>query len=573
MQKLLNFKARIIIAALTLLILSMGVLSYISYNLLAEVAKKDVNDISMLHLDDGAKKVSNFILRIKKDVQSSAGLFVGLRTDEQIMPILLNIKNLSDATTIFVGYKDGSALSSSQGRYDANKYDPRKRNWYIKAKSERKTIITDMYSSSSTGALMVSIATPFYSDNELDGVLLADIELTRLGNVVEQAVFEGANASLYDNKGITVASTSGASEVAGKSRLSDNPQLADLEKEMFSKDKGLFEYSFKGKKEVGFFQSIPLDTETNWHMLVYLDKSVVYKVLDESLHSSILTLFILALISAILITLVLGQAYKPVLALKKTIYDLSSGNGDLTQRLPVTSNDDLGQISKNINLFVENLQEIMLEVADSSGHIGASIAGLQSLTKKNAAVLGDHMSETDQVVTALHEMSATASDVAKNTVQAVDFTNKTSEQSKSSKIVVTGATETVGELVSNVEEASGHINQMDEDIAEITNVLKVIGDIADQTNLLALNAAIEAARAGEHGRGFAVVADEVRALASRTQTSTSEIQETINKLTSSSSAVIDTMLVTKTSCEEASAQTSLVVTDLDTISDSVTGHQ
>ena len=571
MQKLLNFKARIITAALTLLILSMGVLSYVSFNHLADVAKQDVNDLSMFHITTGTKKISNFVLRIKEDIKSSANLFVDLKTDAQIMPILTNINNLSDASAVVVGYEDGSAVNSEKGRYDASSYDPRKRGWYLKAKNQHKSIITDVYLGRSSGKLMISIATPFYSENKLNGVLLADVELTALNSVIEQSVFQGANASLYDNEGVTITSTDNSFEVPGKTRLSDSSQLVALEKEVLSKDKGMFEYTFDKVEKVGFFQTIPLDSETNWHMLIYLDKSVVYSVLDESLKSSIFATFILVLISAILITLVLGQAYKPVLALKKTVSDLSSGHGDLTQRLPVTSQDDLGQISKNINIFVESLQNIMLEVADSSRHIGDSISGLHGLTKKNAAVLNKHMSETDQVVTALHEMSATSADVAKNTVQAVDFTGKTSDQTQSSKVVVTGATEMVGELVNNVEEASTHINQMDKDIAEITNVLKVIGDIADQTNLLALNAAIEAARAGEHGRGFAVVADEVRALASRTQTSTAEIQETINKLTNSSSAVINTMMITKTSCEDASAQTSLVVTDLDNISESVTG--
>jgi len=576
MQKLLNFKARIITAALTFLVLSLVILSYVSFLHLSDVAKSGVNDFSMLRLESSAAQTSGFIQRIKRDIESTADLFVNKRSDQEVMPILINVRKLSDATAVVVGYEDGTALNSNKGRYDASAYDPTQRSWYLKAKNKRGTVITDIYQGAS-GPLMVSIATPFYTNGKIDGVLLADIELTALSSIVEKSVFKGAAVGLYDNNGIVIAVSGnvggqgGANVVAGQSRLSDSMDLKQLESEMLTKQKGIIEYSLHGTDEVAFFQAVSLDAEMTWHLLISLDKSTVYKVLGESLTSSVITTSILVIISAILITLVLAQAYRPVLALKRTVEELSSGHGDLTKRLPVTSNDDLGQISQNINIFVENLQQMMLELSSSSDHIGNSIKGLQDLTKKNASVIHEHMSETDQVVTALDEMSATSSDVARNTVEAVEFTTKTSAQTSNSKVVVTGATETVGDLVKHVEEASSYINQMGDEIAEITNVLKVIGEIADQTNLLALNAAIEAARAGEQGRGFAVVADEVRALASRTQQSTAEIQDTIARLTNSSATVINTMQSTKSSCEEASAQTSLVVTDLDSISDSVEG--
>lgn len=570
MNNILNFKGRIITAAITFLILSMGILSYVSFNRLATVATQGADSYSMLRIQHGAEQTSDFIRGIKQDIEVAADLFIGLKGDEEVMSLLTNIDKLSNATAIVVGYEDGSALNSNKGRYDESKYDPRVRGWYTAAKNSRKTIITDIYTGKSTGTLMVSIATPFYSNSKLDGVLLADVELTALTRIIEKSVFNGAIAALYDNTGLTIAST-GEVDVPGQSRLSDFAELVGVENAMLTKDNGVFEFSLLGADKVAFFQTIQLTDDTKWHILVGLDKSVVYKVLDESLTSSVITTTILVIVSAILLSLVLAQAYKPVLALKKTVQDLSSGNGDLTKRLPITRSDDLGQISENINIFVENLQNMMLDISQASTHISGSISGLQELTKNNASVLGQHKSETDQVVVALDEMSATSNDVAKNTADAVEFTGKTNTQAEESKRVVTGATQTVSELVERVEEASGHINQMGNEISEIADVLKVIGDIADQTNLLALNAAIEAARAGEQGRGFAVVADEVRALASRTQQSTSEIQGTINRLTSSSEKVISTMISTKSSCEEASTQTSLVVTDLDKISHSVGG--
>lgn len=251
------------------------------------------------------------------------------------------------------------------------------------------------------------------------------------------------------------------------------------------------------------------------------------------------------------------------------VTDLSQGNGDLTRRLPVTSDDDLGQISQGINIFIANLQTMMRDVSQASQHISHSVDELKKQTEVNHQVLIAHTSETDQVVAAVEEMSATASDVASNAAEASEFTHKTNSQVVESKDVVTQATTTVSQLVDEVGKTSDSITAIEKDTQEITNVLKVIGEIAEQTNLLALNAAIEAARAGEQGRGFAVVADEVRALAARTQESTGEIEQTLNNLRNGSNDAITAMDTTKSTCEKSAETTSLVARDLDTISESV----
>ncbi|HBY87531.1 MAG TPA: methyl-accepting chemotaxis protein, partial [Colwellia sp.] len=244
-------------------------------------------------------------------------------------------------------------------------------------------------------------------------------------------------------------------------------------------------------------------------------------------------------------------------------------NGDLTSRLPVKNNDDLGLISENINLFIEKLQRLMLDVSQSSNEIDDSIQKLRGEVDANGTILNAHMIETDQIVSAIEEMSVTAKDVAQNSNDTAAFTQTTNAQASKSKESVGEATAIVARLVNEVENTSNSISEIERNTSDINNVLKVIGDIADQTNLLALNAAIEAARAGEYGRGFAVVADEVRALAAKTQDSTTEIEQTLLQLREGSSSAISTMGSTKSTCLEVAQSTEVVASDLGSINDSV----
>ncbi|WP_240697100.1 methyl-accepting chemotaxis protein [Vibrio genomosp. F6] len=266
---------------------------------------------------------------------------------------------------------------------------------------------------------------------------------------------------------------------------------------------------------------------------------------------------------------ILNLLYKPITALKDVIQDLAQGNGDLTQRLPVTSTDDLGKISEGINQFIANLQSLMLDISQASQVIASSVDNLDSQVRSNTDVLAMHSQETEQVATAVEEMSVTAHDVASNASNASSFTQSMNEQVDMSKASVVSASGTVSELVDNVQGSSDSIQAIERNTEAIINVLKVISDIADQTNLLALNAAIEAARAGEQGRGFAVVADEVRALAAKTRVSTEEIQETLGQLRQGSSSAIEAMGVTQATCRSTVERTNTVESDLNKIVDSV----
>ena len=158
------------------------------------------------------------------------------------------------------------------------------------------------------------------------------------------------------------------------------------------------------------------------------------------------------------------------------------GNGDLTSRLSIESHDDLGDIAEGINQFIGQLQQLMLEVQNSSDLIDGSIERLKAEADANKQILNAHTQETEQIVAAIEEMSATANDVARNGSETAAFTRTTNEQALTSKQVVARATSTVAQLVQEVEATSENISEIDRNTLDITNVLKVIGDIADQTN-------------------------------------------------------------------------------------------
>ena len=254
------------------------------------------------------------------------------------------------------------------------------------------------------------------------------------------------------------------------------------------------------------------------------------KALSKKVMFSFMFSIGLIIVTAIIIYIAAVKMVRPIQRMADNLNDIAKGEGDLTRRLEIHGNDEIAQLGRSFNLFVDKLKNIITDISEATIGINQAGRDMDQQSHGIATQLKDHNNETEQVVSAVTEMSSTANEVASNTNHVAEATRAVTEDVNHAQSCVETSLTEVSALVEEINGAASSMNALTEQSQEINKVLSVIGAIADQTNLLALNAAIEAARAGEHGRGFAVVADEVRSLASRTQKSTLEINEMLGEL-------------------------------------------
>lgn len=312
----------------------------------------------------------------------------------------------------------------------------------------------------------------------------------------------------------------------------------------YAEHKGLFDTQFVSvRKQL----NVVKDAIEAKHKVIKADINAAGLRAEFILEAGIVVVIIAAFGMAFLL---FRTVVKPINDIKDAMVQIASGDGDLSQRININAQDEIGQLANAFNQFVTKIQVTVTQVVESSNMLRHEMTNLNSLASTIADSTVHQQRDSEVVAAAVHEMQVTSRNVSESATEAALASQTANEELSNTNVILEQTVGAIRDLAGEIESASQVINTLDNDVSNIASVLDVIRGIAEQTNLLALNAAIEAARAGEQGRGFAVVADEVRSLASRTQKSTGEIQAMIEKLQAGAAQAVEVMQGSKTSSED-----------------------
>jgi len=489
---------------------------------------------------DNAEGVNSWLL--SKQAIIGAGAKELSEESGQSKEYLANlVKILAEAggfATVYPGYENGLFVSSDGWVPDAG-WDHKKRPWYEKGKSGMKVSQTDPYVDAQTGKTILSVIAPITASGSFAGVLSSDIMLDDvIRKVLDVKVGSSGYAFVIDKTGTILIHPN--KELVLKKKFQEVASgISDLSAKLAAAPSGGFEYSVDGADRIASYARIPA---ADWYLCITATKSEIFAPVTKQVQALLLLGAVFLAAGITVVFMVVRRLLSPLGMLCSRVADLAEGEGDLTRRIDVgTRHDEIGELAEKLNRFVENMGSIISQIAVASRSLASESNALTSTAMSISVGAEAVAGQTAAIATASEEMAATASDIASNCHRAAESAERAAGTTQAGFKVVTSTVDGIrqrGELTKENAEAISSLGERSEQIGAI---VATIEDIADQTNLLALNAAIEAARAGEQGRGFAVVADEVRALAERTTRATKEIGTMIRAIQQETRSAIASM--------------------------------
>lgn len=423
----------------------------------------------------------------------------------------------------YFGSIEGQYLMRPEDEELPADYDPRTRPWYQDAVSAGGSTLTEPYADAGLGGLVMTLATPVRSNGQTLGVVGGDLALDTLIEIINALDFGGmGHAFLVSAKGDVLVHPD--QNMVGKSLREAYPQNTP------SLDSRYSEASLDGNARVLSFSPVTGLPSVEWYVGISLDRDKAYASLTSFRTSALIVTAIAVVFILVLLGMLIRVLMRPLTDMGRAMANIAEGEGDLTRRLAVVSNDEFGELAGAFNRFVERIHASISEVSSATQQVHAVVGQVLASSNSSMTNSGEQASRTNSVAAAINELGAAAQEIAGNAADASQQASGAAGEAGEGRAVVEQNIEAMHELSAKISESCRQIEALNDKTADIGRILDVITGISEQTNLLALNAAIEAARAGEAGRGFAVVADEVRSLAHRTQTSAQEVQQMIEQL-------------------------------------------